>query len=324
MLETKYPEGAIKCLDKGFIRLVDSMGSDAAIVQAARVSYGKGTTKLNRDRALIRYLLRHRHSTPFEMVELKFHAKMPIFVARQWIRHRTANINEYSLRYSEAQHDFYIPEMQAIHFQSKFNKQGRDEVEVPDKLKQKVVEYFSEISEKTYSIYEELNAAGIARELARGILPVNLYTEWYWKNDLHNIFHFLRLRMDEHAQYEIRVFANAMASLVKKIVPIAYEAFEDYNLNGMYFSNLEKKILSSRLPKRIIEDLKDEVIYQIIASLNATKKRSKNELYKLYRQNGGIDSEQDFAIKFKAATSETGNVFELREFLQKLNQFKVS
>jgi len=324
MLETKYPKGAIKCLDQGFIRLVDSMGSDAAIVQAARVSYGKGTTKLNRDKALIRYLLRHRHSTPFEMVELKFHAKMPIFVARQWVRHRTANINEYSLRYSEAQHDFYIPEMQAIHFQSQFNKQGRDEAEVPDKLKQKVVAYFSEISEKTYSIYEELNAAGIARELARGILPVNLYTEWYWKNDLHNIFHFLRLRMDEQAQYEIRVFANAMAQLVEQVVPIAYEAFVDYTINGMPFSKLEQELFSAQLPQRFIVDLKDEILYRIVASLNATKKRSKNELYKLYRRNGGADSEQDFAIKFKAETAETGNVFELREFLQKLNQIKLN
>ncbi len=294
------------------------MGSDAAIVQAARVSYGKGTTKVNRDKALIRYLLRHRHSTPFEMVELKFHAKMPIFVARQWVRHRTANINEYSLRYSEAQHDFYIPQKEDIHFQSQFNKQGRDETEVPHELKEKVVKYFEEISEKTFSIYNELNEAGIARELARGILPVNLYTEWYWKNDLHNIFHFLRLRMDEHAQYEIRVFADAMASFVKKVVPIAYEAFEDYILNGISFSKLEKELLVTRFPKRVIDDLKDEVIYRIVASLNADKVRSNDELYKLYRQNDGRDCEEDFGIKWKTGSLETGNIFEMREFLQKL------
>jgi len=318
MADVEYPQGAIKCLDKGFIRLVDSMGSDAAIVQAARVSYGKGTTKVNRDKALIRYLLRHRHSTPFEMVELKFHAKMPIFVARQWVRHRTANINEYSLRYSEAQRDFYIPNKEDIHFQSQFNKQGRDEIEVPLELKEKVVKYFEEISEKTFSIYNEMNEDGIARELARGILPINLYTEWYWKNDLHNIFHFLRLRMDKHAQYEIRVFADAMASFVKKVVPVAYEAFEDYILNGISFSKLEKELLITRFPKRVIDDLKDEVIYRIVASLNSDKARSKDELYKLYQQNGGRDCEEDFGIKWKTGSLETGNIFEMREFLQKL------
>lgn len=323
MADSEYPKGAIKCLDKGFIRLVDSMGSDDAIVQAARVSYGKGTTKRNRDKALIRYLLRHRHSTPFEMVELKFHAKMPIFVARQWVRHRTANINEYSLRYSEAQHDFYIPEKRDIHFQSQFNKQGRDEREVPAELKQKVIDHFREISQKTFEIYDELNEAGIARELARGILPVNLYTEWYWKNDLHNIFHFLRLRMDEHAQYEIRVFADAMAKFVKEVVPIAYEAFEDYSINGLYFSKLEKNLLSTRLPKRILDDLKDEVIYRIVASLDEIKPRSKSDLYKLYLENEGIDCEEDFNIKWKAGNVETGNIFEMREFLIKLEQFNI-
>lgn len=322
MAEKEYPKGAIKCLDKGFIRLVDSMGSDDAIVQAARVSYGKGTTKVNRDKALIRYLLRHRHSTPFEMVELKFHAKMPIFVARQWVRHRTANINEYSLRYSEAQHDFYIPNKKDIHFQSKFNKQGRDETEVPNDLKDKVVKYFEEISEKTFSIYDELNEAGIARELARGILPVNLYTEWYWKNDLHNIFHFLRLRMDDHAQYEIRVFANAMAEFVKQVVPIAYEAFEDYSINGMYFSKLERKLLQTRLPARILDDLKDEIIYRIVASLDADKNRNQDELYALYQKNGGIDCKDDFNIKWKAGNIETDNIFEMREFLLKIEDLK--
>jgi len=320
MTEKEYPKGATMCLDKGFVRLVDSMGSDDAIVQAARVSYGKGTTKLNRDKALIRYLLRHRHSTPFEMVELKFHAKMPIFVARQWVRHRTANINEYSLRYSEAQHDFYIPEEKDIHFQSKFNKQGRDDTEVPAELKKKVVNYFKDISEKTFNIYDELNEAGIARELARGILPVNLYTEWYWKNDLHNIFHFLKLRMDEHAQYEIRVFANAMADFVKQVVPIAYEAFEDYILNGYYFSDIERNLLSKKLPDRIINDLKDDIIYRIVASLNENKKRDNADLYKLYQKNGGIDTEDDFFVKWKSVEIETGNIFEMREFLQKLDK----
>ncbi len=322
MNDAQYPKGAIKCLDKGFIRLVDSMGNDEAIVQAARVSYGKGTTKVSRDRGLIRYLLRHRHSTPFEMVELKFHAKMPIFVARQWVRHRTANINEYSLRYSEARHDFYIPDKKDIHFQSQFNKQGRDDKKVPPKMKEKIVDYFNEISEKTFVIYNELNEAGIARELTRGILPVNLYTEWYWKNDLNNIFHFLRLRMDEHAQYEIRVFAEAMASFVKKVVPVAYEAFEDYAIKGMYFSKLERDLIRTRLPDRILDDLKDEVIYQIVATLNDNKNLDKDELYHLYQQNKGIDCAEDFNIKWQAGNIETGNVFEMREFLLKIEDLK--
>jgi len=223
---TQLPENAIRCLDKGFIRLVDSMGGDEAIVQAARVSYGKGTTRLSQDRGLIRYLMRHRHTTPFEMVELKFHCKMPIFVARQWVRHRTANINEYSLRYSEARDDFYIPDPENIQYQSVLNKQGRSG-EIPPELKTKVIQAFEKISRESFELYAELNAAGIARELARAILPVNIYTEWYWKNDLHNILHFLHLRMDSHAQYEIRVYAEAMATIVKKIAPMAYEAFQD-------------------------------------------------------------------------------------------------
>ncbi len=260
MSEINYPDGAIPCLDKGFIRLVDSMGSDGAIVQAARVSYGRGTTKVTRDKGLIRYLLRHRHSTPFEMVELKFHAKMPIFVARQWVRHRTANINEYSLRYSEARDDFYIPKKEDIHFQSKFNKQGREADEVPDALKEKVIQYFTEMSENSFDIYQYLNKAGIARELARAILPVNLYTEWYWKNDLHNIFHFLKLRMDTHAQYEIRVFAIGMAKFVKQVAPIAYEAFEDYVLNGMYLSSIEKSVLTKKIPDHITKEIYDDIV----------------------------------------------------------------
>ena len=317
MSEINYPDGAIPCLDKGFIRLVDSMGSDGAIVQAARVSYGRGTTKVTRDKGLIRYLLRHRHSTPFEMVELKFHAKMPIFVARQWVRHRTANINEYSLRYSEARDDFYIPKKEDIHFQSKFNKQGREADEVPDALKEKVIQYFTEISENSFDIYQDLNEAGIARELARAILPVNLYTEWYWKNDLHNTFHFLKLRMDTHAQYEIRVFAEGMAKFVKQVAPIAYEAFEDYVLNGMYLSSIEKSVLTKKIPDHITKEIYDDIVYRIVASMNATKPRTENKLYLLYQETGGCDSIEDFEIKWNAGNIETGNVFELREFKAK-------
>ena len=241
----EQPKDAIKCLDKGFVRLVDSMGGDDAIVQSARVSYGKGTSKVSQDRGLIRYLMRHRHTTPFEMVEFKFHCKMPIFVARQWVRHRTANINEYSLRYSEARDEFYYPEPDNIEFQSALNKQGRMG-EVDSELKQKVQRYFKEISERSFEIYSELNEAGVARELARAVLPVNLYTEWYWKNDLHNLLHFIGLRSDGHAQYEIRVFSDAMASFVKEVAPFAWEAYQDYVVKGMRFSKIEQNLLEKK------------------------------------------------------------------------------
>ena len=316
-----YPEAAIPCLDRGFIRLVDSMGGDDAIVQAARVSYGKGTRKVSQDRGLIRYLMRHRHTTPFEMVEFKFHAKMPIFVARQWVRHRTANINEYSLRYSEARDEFYIPDEEHILFQSKLNKQGRSG-EVPADLKKKVQDYFRDISDKSYSIYSELNDAGIARELARAVLPVNLYTEWYWKNDLHNILHFLSLRLDPHAQYEIRIYAEAMAEIVKKIAPFAYEAFKDYVVGGMRFSSIEQARLTEKLPDGVIDDLLGDAIYSIVATLHRNKPRNEDELFPLYQKNGGQDSEEDFQLKWSAGEIEMGNVRELREFRLKLEGLK--
>ncbi len=316
-----YPKDSIPCLDHGFIRLVDSMGGDDAIVQAARVSYGKGTRKVSQDRGLIRYLMRNRHTTPFEMVEFKFHAKMPIFVARQWVRHRTANINEYSLRYSEARDEFYIPDEEHILFQSKLNKQGRSG-EVSADLKKKVRDYFREISDKSYAIYSELNDAGIARELARAVLPVNIYTEWYWKNDLHNILHFLSLRMDPHAQYEIRVYAEAMAEIVKKIAPFAYEAFQDYVVGGMRFSSVEQARLSEQLPEGIIDDLLSDTVYSIVATLHRNKPRDDDELYLLYKKNDGQDCEEDFMLKWSAGEIETGNVRELREFKKKLLRLK--
>ena len=317
-MSTEFPEGAIPCLDKGFVRLVDSMGGDDAIVQAARVSYGKGTRKVTQDRGLIRYLMRHRHTTPFEMVEFKFHCKMPIFVARQWVRHRTANINEYSLRYSEARDDFYIPDKDDIHFQSKVNRQGRDLTDVPDELKEKVIRYFEEMSERSFSLYQELNEAGIARELARAILPVNIYTEWYWKNDLHNTLHFLHLRMDSHAQYEIRVYANAMAKFVEEIAPIAFEAFMDYVVNGMRFTGTERSIFTRNLPQRILDEVHEDVVYKIVATLHKNKPREADELFKLYQTNGGQDSQSDFELKWNSGEVEPGNVRELREFKEKL------
>ena len=316
---TDIPKDAIKCLDKGFVRLVDSMGGDNAIVQAARVSYGKGTSKVSQDRGLIRYLMRHRHTTPFEMVEFKYHCKMPIFVARQWVRHRTANINEYSLRYSEARDEFYYPNPENIQFQSALNKQGRLG-EVSDDLKKKVSKYFKEISDRSFEIYSELNSAGVARELARAVLPVNLYTEWYWKNDLHNLLHFIGLRSDNHAQYEIRVFSDAMAKSVKKVAPFAWEAYQDYVVSGLRFSRVERGILEKNLPKRVIEDLLEDLAYQITASLHNNKPRADKDLFPLYTKQGGSDSKGDFFLKWNSGEIDPGNVRELREFKTKLKR----
>ena len=315
------PNDAIQCLDKGFVRLVDSMGGDDAIVQSARVSYGKGTSKVSQDRGLIRYLMRHRHTTPFEMVEFKFHCKMPIFVARQWVRHRTANINEYSLRYSEARDEFYFPDPNNIEFQSSVNKQGRMG-EVDEQLKKKVQAYFKEISDRSFEIYCELNEAGVARELARAILPVNLYTEWYWKNDLHNLLHFIGLRSDGHAQYEIRVFSDAMASFVKKVAPFAWEAYQDYVVKGMRFSKIEQSILERKLPERVLSDIQEDIAYQLTASLHANKPRSEKDLYPLYNDQGGSDSFEDFNLKWASGEIEVGNVRELREFNLKIESLK--
>lgn len=318
---TKIPEDAIKCLDKGFVRLVDSMGGDDAIVQSARVSYGQGTSKVSQDRGLIRYLMRHRHTTPFEMVEFKFHCKMPIFVARQWVRHRTANINEYSLRYSEARDEFYFPDPEHIQFQSALNKQGRSG-EVPPELKQKVLDYFKENSERSFAMYQELNEAGVARELVRSLLPVNLYTEWYWKNDLHNLLHFIGLRSDSHAQYEIRVFSDAMAESVKKVAPFAWEAYQDYVVHGMRFSRIEQSLLEKNLPPRVIDDISEDVAYQITATLHKGKPREEADIYPLYQKQGGSDSEEDFKLKWDSGEIETSNVRELREFKEKLLSLK--
>lgn len=245
----------IKCLDHGFVRLVDVMGDDSSIVQAARVSYGSGTKTVREDRGLIRYLMRHWHTTPFEMVEFKFHIKLPIFIARQWIRHRTANVNEYSGRYSIMKDDFYVPDLEQIRPQSENNKQGRsEEAFEPEKAKQ-IQDSISKVQKDLYGEYENLLEDNFARELARINLPLSNYTEWYWKIDLHNLFHFLRLRIDSHAQYEIRVFGEAMAEIVKQIVPHAWEAFEDYRLNAANFSKPELNALKELLNGTKIEDL---------------------------------------------------------------------
>lgn len=247
----------ITCLDKGFVRLVDVMGDDAAIVQAARVSYGSGTKKVHEDRGLIRYLMRHLHTTPFEMVEFKFHIKLPIFVARQWIRHRTANVNEYSGRYSEMKDEFYVPALDQVRAQSASNKQGRADEAFPTEQAKAIADTMSATQDRLYAEYQDLLEKDLAREIARINLPVSNYTEWYWKIDLHNLFHFLKLRIDPHAQYEIRVFAQAMADIVKEIVPVAYEAFEDYMLKSQRFSRLELKAIAAYMAERPteVEDL---------------------------------------------------------------------
>ncbi len=239
----------LKCLDKGFIRLIDVMGEDSSIVQAARVSYGKGTKSVREDRGLIRYLMRHRHTSPFEMVEFKFHVKLPMFVARQWIRHRTANVNEYSGRYSVMKEEFYVPEIDQIRHQSQSNMQGRSEESLPEEESAAIREKMEKTQGELYDEYNSLLEADLTRELARINLPLSTYTEWYWKIDLHNLLHFLSLRMDEHAQYEIRVYANKIAEILKLAVPLTWEAFEDYRLKSTFFSHGELQYLKDFFDK---------------------------------------------------------------------------
>ncbi len=244
----------IPILDHGFIRVVDYMGNDTSIVQAARVSYGKGTKKVSTDSGLIKYLMRHWHSTPFEMCEIKYHVKLPIFIARQWIRHRTANVNEYSARYSILDKEFYLPKTENLAAQSQSNRQGRGDVLQGEQAK-KVLNLLKNDAEQTYNNYEMMlnerydgsvineKEAGLARELARMNLTLNTYTQWYWKTDLLNLMNFLRLRADHHAQYEIRTYAEAMLDTLKKWVPITYEAFMDYRVGGTEVSSKGKIIL---------------------------------------------------------------------------------
>jgi thymidylate synthase (FAD) len=244
----------IKVHDHGLVALTDVMPrlvpegktADFAIVQAARVSYGQGTKQVNEDRGLIRYLMRHRHSTPFEMVEFKFHHVMPIFVARQWIRHRTANVNEYSARYSVVRDRFYKPSVENVRQQSTTNRQGGD-APIDNATAQEFLAYLDK-AEQQYAEYERLMERGVSRELARIALPVSVYTEWYWKIDAHNLFRFLSLRMDAHAQQEIRDYATAMYDLVKPILPIAAEAFVDYDLGGLHLTRLEIEAMQSGQP----------------------------------------------------------------------------
>ncbi len=249
---------AHEVLDHGLIRVIDYMGDDAAICQAARVSYGRGTRAVSSDTGLIRYLMRHWHSTPFEMCEAKFHVKLPVFVARQWIRHRTANVNECSARYSILDREFYIPAPEQLAAQSTVNNQGRGAV-LEGTEAARVLDLLREDAMRAYDHYEDMltpdedaGRQGLARELARMNLPANIYTQWYWKIDLHNLFHFLRLRADRHAQYEIRIYAETMCDIVKDWVPAAYSAFEDYRLGGVNLSGKAVEILKCRLAGEVV------------------------------------------------------------------------
>jgi thymidylate synthase (FAD) len=262
---------AIPVLDHGFVRVIDYMGDDAAIVQAARVSYGRGTRRVSEDAGLIRYLMRHRHSTPFEMCEIKYHVKLPIFVARQWIRHRTANVNEYSARYSILDREFYLPEPEQLAAQSSANRQGRGDVLAGDEAAH-VLNLLREDAIRTYDHYAEMlnedeagaprdpSRQGLARELARMNLTLNTYTQWYWKIDLYNLCHFLSLRADAHAQYEIRVYAEAMLRTLQAWVPLAYQAFLDYRLGAA--------TLSAQMLVAVRRMLAGETVDQVSSGLN--------------------------------------------------------
>ncbi|MCG6111252.1 MAG: FAD-dependent thymidylate synthase [Paracoccus sp.] len=242
-------------LDNGLVRVIDYMGDDAAICQAARVSYGTGTKSVQNDEGLIRYLMRHWHSTPFEMCEVKFHIKLPVFVARQWIRHRTANVNEYSARYSILDREFYIPAPEHLAAQSQQNNQGRGEV-LQGEEAQRVLDLLREDAMRSYDNYEAMlsqdGQQGLARELARMNLPANIYTQWYWKVDLHNLLHFLRLRADSHAQFEIRAYADIMCDITRDWVPAAFGAFSDYRMNAVSLSAQGAAALKRRLAGEVV------------------------------------------------------------------------
>jgi thymidylate synthase (FAD) len=255
---------AIPVLDHGFIRVIDYMGDDNSIVQSARVSYGKGTKKVSTDEGLIKYLMRHRHSTPFEMCEIKYHIKLPIFIARQWIRHRTANVNEYSARYSILDKEFYLPAKDQLAAQSQSNRQGRGDV-LQGKQAEDVLNILKDDATRTYDNYEKLlnerfdgtkideNKVGLARELARMNLTLNTYTQWYWKTDLLNLLNFLSLRADNHAQYEIRVYADKMLDTVKRWVPITYQAFMDYRVGAAEISSKGLSVIKSMISGKKVE-----------------------------------------------------------------------
>jgi thymidylate synthase (FAD) len=280
----------IEILDYGFVYLVDYMGNDEAIEEAARVSYGSGTRQVNETTGLLRYLMRGEHTSPYEMVEFKFHAKMPIFVARQWVRHRTASINEQSARYSVVESEFYIPDPEVISVQSVDNKQGRGagvDLEYAEEVRVKLSDFYS----GAHDLYDLLLSGddeahpGIARELARIPLPVATYTEWYWKIDLHNLLHFLKLRMDPHAQWEIRQYAEAMAEIVKSSVPICWKAFEDYQLQATKLSKPEKEVIASLFSGL---EFSEEKVLSVAESVGLKNKREISEMIGKFKHLGLI------------------------------------
>jgi thymidylate synthase (FAD) len=243
----KILDKEFKVLDQGFVRLIDYMGGDSRIVQSARVSYSHGTKTVREDKELIDYLMRNQHTSPFEQVIMTFHCKIPIFVARQWIRHRTARVNEISGRYSIMAEEFYVPPEEQIGYQSTSNRQGRDTTEVPPELRGKVIKIIKKGQENAYKDYTEMIDDNISRELARINLPLSLYTQWYWQIDLHNLFHFLELRLDTHAQWEIRQYATVLAMMAKAVAPMAFEAFEKHVLKAVKFSGKELDALASQM-----------------------------------------------------------------------------
>ena len=300
----RYLGVPIECLDHGFVYLVDYMGSDDSIDEAARTSYGLGTRSTSAVEGLVRYLKRHQHTSPYEMVELKFHAKHPIFVARQWVRHRTASLNEYSGRYSVIPKEFYVPEAEHVKLQDSKNRQGRGE-DADENVKQQFIDWYAATAQEVYERYVEFAGTGeqtedgidmgegIARELARGPLGTQFYTQWYWKIDLHNLMHFLSLRLDAHAQYEIRVYAEAMAKIVRSAYPIAYKAFEDYQLNAMRLTALEigalndvLEDLTSHLPDYAIRDGIQTVLDSYIKN-----GREKQEAIKKFERIGLLEED---------------------------------
>jgi thymidylate synthase (FAD) len=268
---TSNKEGAIagdkdtiKCLDQGFVRLVDVMGDDGSIVQAARVSYGRGTKSVRQDKGLISYLMKHRHNSPFEMVVFKFHCKMPIFVARQWIRHRTASVNEISGRYSVMDDSVFRLAPQDLRQQSKINRQGSVDEAVAEPANAEILKKYNADVDLLFKHYNEYLEAGVAREIARANLPLSTYTEWYWKMDLHNLLHFLELRLEAHAQKEIRVYAEAIASFVQKRCPLTWEAFEEYRLAGVNFSRSDMQIIREIVgEKGLFKDIRERKARQL-------------------------------------------------------------
>lgn len=279
-----------RVLDRGFVRLVDYLGGDARIVQAARVSYQEGTKTVREDGALIDYLVRHKHTSPLEQVVLTFHLKMPIFVARQWLRHRTARLNEVSGRYSVMQDEFYLPDDAQVRQQSTLNKQGRSDEEVPAELRAQTLNLLRAGQEHAYAGYQELLDDNVARELARINLPLSLYTEMYWQIDLHNLFHFLRLRLDAHAQYEIRSYGEVMAELARAVAPLAYRAFEEHILYAKTFSRSEMEVLLGAVDKTRLEaaltasDLRKTRQREFLEKLSVT---AKTPLYEETKETSG-------------------------------------